>query len=84
MSIHLPKYTETRRDEKTEKVWEWLSNIQPSADYDKARKKITPSTCKWFLESESFSKWLTGEAESSMLWLYGIRKFQLHSILLLL
>jgi hypothetical protein len=50
----------------------WLSGIDPSLNYNEARKQRTPTTGDWFLKGQSYAEWIQGEAP--MLWLHGIRK----------
>jgi hypothetical protein len=51
----------------------WLSVIDPSSNYNKARKRHTPTTGDWFLKGQSYAGWIKGEFP--MLWLYGIREY---------
>jgi len=56
----------------------WLSDIDPSLNYNKAREQRTPTTGGWFLKGQSYAEWIEGKV--SMLWLHGIRKYQCHQV----
>ncbi|KAH0538097.1 hypothetical protein FGG08_005309 [Glutinoglossum americanum] len=51
-------------------ILDWLSKIDPSSNYKRAREQHTPTTGDWFLKGNSYAKWINGEVP--MLWLHGI------------
>jgi ankyrin repeat domain-containing protein 50 len=64
-SIH-----EMEMDRRFQNVVNWLSNIDPSPNHDRARKKHQPGTGSWFLHSDTFQRWTT--QSGSLVLLHGI------------
>lgn len=61
-----------RRDEEFEKILSWLSPVSFQDKQADVLQSVQPGTGKWFLESDKFRNWLSGDA--SLLWCPGIRK----------
>src|SRR6266487_3475108 len=57
-------------DERTSRVIEWYSVVDPSSNHVAAREKREPTTGTWLLESAEFVAWRN--APNSFLWLCGI------------
>ena len=58
---------------KHEAILKWLSDVDPSLNYNKALKQRTPTTGDWFLKGNDYAEWIEGKVQ--ILWLYGIRRY---------
>jgi hypothetical protein len=59
-----------RMDGQRESLLHWLSSVDPSSNYNSARKKHQSSTGDWLvLRNEEFRNWM--QTENSLLWLNG-------------
>ncbi|KAL6229077.1 nucleoside phosphorylase domain-containing protein [Aspergillus navahoensis] len=58
------------RDKQSDKIRKWLSPPDPSTNLNEAQKKRQEGTGSWFLNSEPFKQWKTGNRQH--LWLHGI------------
>jgi hypothetical protein len=54
-------------------VYQWLSAVIPSANYDGALKARLEDTDKWFIDGERFARWKSQADE--FLWISGTRTF---------
>ncbi|KAL4990295.1 purine and uridine phosphorylase [Aspergillus falconensis] len=59
-----------RLDNQSDKIKKWLAAPDPSTNLNEAQKKHHEGTGSWFLESELFGQWKSGERQH--LWLHGI------------
>ncbi|KAL5047116.1 nucleoside phosphorylase domain-containing protein [Aspergillus fruticulosus] len=58
-----------RLDNQLDKIKKWLAAPDPSTNLNEAQKKHHEGTGSWFLESELFGQWKSGERQH--LWLHG-------------
>jgi hypothetical protein len=56
----------------TVKVYQWLSAIIPSKNYNGALKTRLENTGEWFINGERFAQWKL--VANSLLWVSGTRK----------
>lgn len=64
-----------QRSGERQKILEWIySSVDPSENYNNAIKSREPETGLWFLESDTFAKWIRSP---KLLWLTGIRRSSL-------
>ncbi len=61
---------------KREAILSWLSDVDPSARYNLARKKHEAGTGEWLMNATEFQTWQ--ESPSSLLWLYGQGRYLPH------
>jgi hypothetical protein len=54
-------------------VYEWLSAVIPSANYDGALKARLKDTGKWFIDGARFARWKS--QADDLLWISGTRTF---------
>ncbi len=66
-------------DKQHEKLIRWLSTCDPSSNHHAAYKKHQPQTGEWFTRRDDFEQWK--HAQNSLIWLYGIRKYDLYLFL---
>ncbi|KAL4923048.1 uncharacterized protein BDV17DRAFT_285724 [Aspergillus undulatus] len=57
-------------DNQSAKIKKWLCPPDPSTNLNEAQKKCHEGTGSWFLQSEPFKQWKSGEYQH--LWLHGI------------
>jgi Cdc6-like AAA superfamily ATPase len=57
-------------DERSEKIYRWLSPPDPSTNFINALKQRQKGSGLWFLKGDTFAKWKT--RRNSFLWLHGI------------
>ena len=62
--------TNIQATERHEKIRQWLTAPDPSLNYNRALKDRHMNTGGWFLETDTYLKWLS--ESGSLLWLYGI------------
>lgn len=61
---------EAGRDSRRQELLDWLSSIDPSTNYNSARKKHESKTGDWFVEhNDCFKHW--EDNSNSLLWLHG-------------
>jgi ankyrin repeat domain-containing protein 50 len=61
---------DAQHDEKREKLLSWLSDVDPSFNYNKARDNHGKSTGDWLVDAnDGFKNWK--ELPNSLLWLHG-------------
>jgi len=58
------------RNERHDKILNWLKSSDPSTNHNAARKKHQPTTGEWFIDSPQFIAWIEGRISS--IWLHGI------------
>jgi len=64
------KINKMERDQLQEKIRNWLSPPDPSANHNIARRDHLKGTASWFIESSEFKEW---KATGSLLWVHGKR-----------
>jgi hypothetical protein len=57
----------------SDKVYQWLSAVIPSANYGGALKARLEDTGKWFIDGERFERWKS--QADDLLWISGTRTF---------
>jgi flagellar biosynthesis GTPase FlhF len=61
---------QTQKDNEREALLRWLSTVDPSSNYNSARREHALSTSQWLVEQSSdFQKWEVDP--NSLLWLHG-------------
>lgn len=73
---------EALQKDKRNKVLKWASEENHVNHHEKLKEHRAPNTCNWILERAEFQVWQASPG-SKILWVNGIRKFNLHSIFLL-
>lgn len=69
---------QTQNDHKRVALLEWLSTVDPSANYNTGRDKHEDSTGEWLVKSTEFEDWKL--SKSSLLWLHGKGRINLTMI----
>jgi hypothetical protein len=69
------------RNEYQNKILSWVSNIQFEKFHKSAKDGRTAHTAEWLLQHKEFKKWSSSD-ESKILWLHGIRKSSLMSLII--
>jgi len=59
-------------DQLQDKSRQWLSPVDPSSNYNIARKAYHDGTATWFIQGTTFREW---EATGLLLWIHGKRMF---------
>jgi len=54
-------------------IFEWLSPPDAWKNHHAACKSRHRGTADWFIQSNTFSKWMTSEVPGSLLWVHGKR-----------
>ena len=67
---------DAQADSKREAILDWLSDVDPSTQYNLARQKHEPGTGEWLVNTTEFQTWQ--ESPSSLLWLHGQGTYHIH------
>jgi hypothetical protein len=59
-------------------ILNWLSGVDPSLNYNEARKRHTPTTSGWFMKGQSCAKWIHGEVPNAAL--HDIHTYRSHKV----
>jgi hypothetical protein len=59
-------------DQLQDKSRQWLSSVDPSTNFNSARKAHHDGTAAWFIQDTTFHEW---EVNGSLLWIHGKRMF---------
>jgi hypothetical protein len=62
-------FADSQSEQRRKMILNWLSVVDPSANYNAARSKHEEGTGDWFLNGKRFEDWKT--APNSVLWLHG-------------
>ncbi|KAL8689776.1 MAG: hypothetical protein Q9218_004631 [Villophora microphyllina] len=60
-------------NDETLRMLQWLSDVDPSINHNRALQERQEGSGRWFLESSEFGQWRL--SPHSLAWLYGIRGF---------
>lgn len=80
---NLDANTEALQKDKRNKVLEWASEQNYVNHHEELKENRSPNTCGWILKRKEFQEWQACH-DPAILWVHGIRKFNLHSISILL
>jgi hypothetical protein len=71
MNLHIVKLNGklTLADESAKAITKWLSPVTPWDSHEAASSSLTPGTCNWILQSDTFQAWHL--SNRSFLWLSG-------------
>jgi hypothetical protein len=67
------QFSNNNSERRHREILEFLSPVNHVVYHEAARKLQQEGTGRWFLDGESFQRWLS--AEKSFLWVHGIGKY---------